>query len=308
MLDRIVYWLFRLTILLMRPLPLRAGYWIAGHVAVVCYSLGFPRHRKALRANLARVLRDERSPHIETLARRSFRNFRKYVIDFIHYPAMTQDEVRGRLRFDQFDELNEAARSGRGVLIVTLHFGNWDLGAAALAAHGYPVHAIAETFSYAPMDALVQGSRARLGMHVIGRGRVGPAVFRALRRGEILAMLIDIAEEGAGSIDAEFFGAPAAVSSAPARLALRTGAWVVPAIVLRGPSDDLHIRPTIDTSLRDFTPTGDEAADVRRLTCLILASLEKPIAAHPEQWFIFQPLWRGEPVATRASSRAEAAR
>jgi lauroyl/myristoyl acyltransferase len=322
-LDRTVYWLFRLTILVMRPLPLRAGYWVAGNVAMVCYWILFPRHRRALKANLARVLRASRadgvggaSPaptagdprQIEAMARRSFRNFGKYVVDFIHFPAMSRDEVRRRLRFDQYDELNAAAGSGRGVLIVTLHFGNWDLGAAALAAHDYPVHAIAETFRYGPMNDLVQGSRARLGMHVIGRERVGPAVFRALRRGEMLAMLIDIADKDAGTVEAEFFGEPAVVSSAPARLALRTGAWVVPSIVLRGPRDDLDIRPIIDTSLGDYAPSGDEAADVRDLTRLILASLEKPIAAHPDQWFIFRPLWRNAQAAATAPAHAGVAR
>lgn len=307
-LDRIVYWLFRLTILLMRPLPLRAGYWIAGNVAVLCHRIGFPRHRRALRANLTQVLGSSDPARIDAVARGSFRNFGKYVIDFIHFPAITRDEVRSRLRFDQFDELNEAVASGRGLLVVTMHFGNWDLGAAALAACDYPVHAIAETFGYPPMNALVQGSRARLGMHVIRGDRVGPAVFRTLRRGDMLAMLIDIAPGDTSAIDVEFFGAPARVSSAPARLALRTGAWVLPAIVIRGPRDDREIRPVIDFSLRDYSPSGDEATDVRDLTRRIVAALEKPIAQHPDQWFIFRPLW--PPAATGAAtvSPAESAR
>jgi KDO2-lipid IV(A) lauroyltransferase len=306
--DRVVYWLFRLTILLMRPLPLRAGYWVAGNVAVVCYWSVFSKQRRALRGNLARVLPTVDAACIETMARRSFRNFGKYVVDFIHYPSMTRAEVRRRLRFDQFDELNVAAHSGRGVLIVTLHFGNWDLGAAALAALDYPIHAIAETFSYAPMNALVQGSRERLGMHVIGGDRVGPAVFRALRRGELLAMLIDIADDDDRAIDVAFFGAAARVSSAPARLALRTGAWVVPAIVVRGPRDDLDIRPMIDISLGDYAPTGDEQQDVRDLTQRIVTSLEGPIARHPDQWFIYRPLWGTAPPAASRSPHIESAR
>jgi KDO2-lipid IV(A) lauroyltransferase len=307
-LNRIVYWLFRLTILLMRPLPLRVGYWVAGQVAGACYRLGFPRHRRALRANLTRVLGDDDAVRVEHAARNSFRNFGKYVIDFIHYPAMTREEVRTRLRFEAFDQLNEAAGSGRGLLVVTLHFGNWDLGAAALAAFDYPIHAIAETFAYPPMNELVQGSRVRLGMRVIGGERVGPEVFRALRRGEMLAMLIDIAGDEHGSIDVEFFGAPARVSSAPARIALRTGAWVLPAIVLRGPRDDLAIRPAIDFSLRDYAASGEEPADVIDLTRRILASFEKPIAEHADQWFIFRPLWPTLGSTATPAARSEAAR
>ena len=291
MVDRIVYWLFRLTILLMRPLPLRAGYWVAGHIAVVCYLTIFPRHRRALNENLARVLQSDDARFVDSVARRSFRNFGKYVVDFIHYPSMTREEVRQRLRFEQFDDLNAAAHSGRGVIIATMHFGNWDLGAAALAALDYPVVAIAEAFQYGRMNDLVQGSRSRLGMTVIGGNRLAPSVFKALRRGELLAILIDVTSEEEGGIRVDFFGAPALVSPAAARIALRTGAWVVPAVVLRGPSDDLEIHPIIDASLRDFAATDDETADARELTRLILRSLEPTIRAHPDQWFIFQRLW-----------------
>ncbi len=73
-------------------------------------------------------------------------------------------------------------------------------------------------------------------------------------------------------IRVDFFGAPALVSPAAARIALRTNAWVVPAVVLRGPDDDVVIRPMIDTGLRDFAPTGDEERDVYELTRLIMAS------------------------------------
>jgi KDO2-lipid IV(A) lauroyltransferase len=291
LLDRTVYWLFRLAILLTRPLPLRAGYWFGERVALICYWVIFPRHRKALNANLAHVLRSDDARYVDRVARRTFRNFGKYVVDFIHFPLVTKDEIRRRLRFDQWTELDEAANSGRGVIIATIHFGTWDMGAAALAAHGYKVNAIAETFRYEPMNELVQGSRRKLGMNVIGHERVGPAVFRALRRGEMLAMLLDVAS-GETGMQSEFFGAPALVSSAPARIALRTGAWVMPSVVVRGPNDDLAMHPIIDIGLRDWRPSGDEARDIGDLTRRIMQSLERTIRAYPDQWFIFRRMWQ----------------
>ena len=307
MLDRVVYWLFRLAILLTRPLPLRLGYWFGERVALICYWVIFPRHRKALNANLAHVLQSDDPARVSAVARATFRNFGKYVIDFIHFPVMSRDEVRRRLRFEQWDELNEAAGSGRGIIIATIHFGNWDLGAAALAAYDYPINAIAESFRYGPMNDLVQGSRRKLGMKIIGHERMGPAVFKLLRRGEMLAMLVDVATEGSGAIRADFFGAPALVSPAAARIALRTGAWVVPSIVLRGPGDDLHIRPVIDISLRDFAPSGDEQRDVQDLTRRILQSLERTIRAYPEQWFIFRRLWASPQGASASEPLRETA-
>ncbi len=306
MLDRTVYWLFRGVIFLTRPLPLRTGYWFAERVALVCYWVIFPRHRKALNANLAHVLQSDDARFVDTVARRTFRNFGKYVIDLIHFPSITREEITSRLRFDQWAEFEEAMSSGRGIIAATLHFGNWDFGAAALAAHGYPINAIAETFPYRRMNDLVQGSRAKLGMKVIGHDRLGPTVFKALRRGEVLAMLVDVATEETG-IRVDFFGAPALVSPAPARIALRTNAWVVPAVVLRGPEDDLVIRPIIDIGLRDFQPTGDEDHDVPELTRLIMHSMEGVIRSHPDQWFIFRRIWN-KTSAVPASAAARARR
>lgn len=302
LLDRTVYWLFRLAILLTRPLPLRVGYWFGERVALLCYWVVFPRHRKALNANLAHVLQSDDPRFVDAVARRSFRNFGKYVVDFIRFPVMTREEVRERLRFDQWDELHAATASGRGLIIATIHFGNWDLGAAALAAYGYPINAIAETFRYGPMNDLVQGSRKKLGMNVIGHDRLGPTVFRALRRGEMLAMLTDVAsDEVAARVD--FFDQPAIVSTAAARIALRTGAWVLPAVVVRGPHDDREIRPIIDFGLRDFKPTGDESNDVSELTRLIMASVEPIIRNYPDQWFIFRRMWqRSGAVASAPAS------
>lgn len=305
MLDRVVYWLFRVAIFLTRPLPLRVGYWFAERVALICYWVIFPRHRKALNANLAHVLQSDDARFVDSVARRTFRNFGKYVIDVVHFPSITREEIIGRLRFDQWDELNKAANSGRGLIIATLHFGNWDFGAAALAANGYPINAIAETFRYHRMNDLMQGSREKLGMKVIGHDRVGPTVFRALRRGESLAMLVDVTTEETG-IRVEFFGAPALVSPAPARIALRTKAWVVPAVVLRGPEDDLVIRPIIDISLRDFRPTRDEDHDIHELTRLIMRSMEGVIRSHPDQWFIFRRMWNN--TSTVSASAAASAR
>jgi KDO2-lipid IV(A) lauroyltransferase len=306
LLDRTVYWLFRLAILLTRPLPLRLGYWFGERVALICYWVIFPRHRKALNANLAHVLQSDDPRFVDSVARRSFRNFGKYVIDFIHFPVMTREEVRERLRFDQWDELNAASDSGRGIIIATIHFGNWDLGAAALAAYGYPINAIAETFPYERMNELVQGSRAKLGMRVIGHDRLGPTVFRILRRGEMLAMLVDVTTGEAG-IRVDFFGGDALVSPAAARIALRTNAWVVPAVVVRGPKDDLDIRPIIDTSLRDYAPSGDEDRDVAELTRLIMRSMEHVIRQYPDQWFIFRRMWAGRAAAHAPARLAEGA-
>lgn len=296
----VVYWLFRLTILLTRPLPLRLGYRVAAIVAEICYHF-FHRQRRALNENLAWVLGSDDRREIDAVARQAFRNFGKFVIDFIHFPAMSRDEVRRRLVFSQWIELDEVMESGRGMLIVTMHFGSWDLGAAAFAAYDYPINAIADNYGYEKMNKLVHGSREKIGMKIIQMDRVGPNVFRALKRGEILALLIDVpAPDQAITVD--FLGAPAEVSSVPARIALRTGARVVPAMVLRGPEDDTLIRPVLDVRTARYEASGDEEQDVHALTQLMMQSFETLIREHPEQWFIFRRMWPQMPQPSTQSA------
>lgn len=274
----------------MKPLPLRFGYRVAGVVSAPCYRTIFRKQRTALIGNLGHVLDSGDTRYLDGVGARSFRNFSKYVIDFIQVPSLDMEDVRRRVRFEQWDELNEAAADSRGIIIATLHFGNWDLGAAALAAYGYKINALAETFRYPPMNDLVQGSRRRLGLRFIGSERLGPSVFRTLRRGEMLAILVDVVPEEEG-IEVEFFGAPARVSSAVARIALRTNAWVLPAVVTRDPLDDRRIAPTFDFGLRDFTATGDESADIRNLTQAMMTALEPHVRAHADQWFMYRRMW-----------------
>ena len=296
----VVYWLFRLTILLTRPLPLRLGYRVAAIVAEICYHF-FHRQRRALNENLAWVLGSDDRREVDAVARQAFRNFGKFVIDFIHFPAMSRDEVRRRLVFSQWIELDEVMESGRGMLIVTMHFGSWDLGAAAFAAYDYPINAIADNYGYEKMNKLVHGSREKIGMKIIQMDRVGPNVFRALKRGEILALLIDLpAPDQAITVD--FLGAPAEVSSVPARIALRTGARVVPAMVLRGPEDDTLIRPVLDVRTARYEASGDEERDVHALTQLMMQSFETLIREHPEQWFIFRRMWPQMPQPSTQSA------
>ncbi len=296
----VVYWLFRLTILLTRPLPLRLGYRVAAIVAEICYHF-FRRQRLALNENLAWVLGSDDRREVDAVARQAFRNFGKFVIDFIHFPVMSRDEVRRRLVFSQWTELDEVMEARRGVLIVTMHFGSWDLGAAALAAYGYPINAIADNYGYDAMNELVHGSREKIGVKIIQMDRVGPSVFRALKRGEILALLIDVPAPDQ-TITVDFLGAPAEVSSVPARIALRTGAWVVPAIVLRGPQDDTLIRPVLDVRTARYEATGDEERDVHALTQLMMQSFETLIREHPEQWFIFRRMWPQMPQPSTPST------
>jgi lauroyl/myristoyl acyltransferase len=279
------YWISRTGALLGRYLPAWVWYALAVPIADVCYLL-MPGRRRVLEANLARVVGPVEAP---VAARRVFRNFARYVIDFYQMPFMDKDALCCRMEFHDWRNLNEALVSGEGGIFVTLHLGQAELGAGALAAYGHPISAIADTLAYQPMDLFVQGLRRGLGMNVIPANKAKRGVLRCLSRGEVLGMMVDVVQPGDG-VTVEFLGAPAEFSSAPARIAIRTGARVMPGVVGRDPRSVYKLLPVIDFGLT-YETTGDEEADVQELTRRIARSLERYVRRFPDQWFAFRPVW-----------------
>jgi KDO2-lipid IV(A) lauroyltransferase len=221
------------------------------------------------------------------LARASFANYAVYLVDFLRFTDIDGEGVRDRVEFDQWHILDEQ-RAGKGIIFITLHYGLWDLGAAALVTSGYPLSVIADTFPDPRLNELVLGTRRKLGMEVVPAERMGPGILRALRRNDVVALLIDVPQHGSG-VEVEFFGDTIAVSDGPARIALRAGANVVAATLPRvDPWRDHmtgHIEPV------PFVPSGDRECDVQALTQATMQALERLVRRHPEQWYIFRNLW-----------------
>src|SRR5690606_30718629 len=124
-------------------------------------------------------------------ARRSFANYAVYLVDFLRFNGTSPEEIRRRVVFEDWDALQEQ-RSGRGVLFVTMHFGNWDLGAAILALQGFPIAVVADTFGNRRLNELVLGARRQFGMTIVPAERMGPSLLRALHRNDMIAVLADV--------------------------------------------------------------------------------------------------------------------
>lgn len=287
----IAYWISRIGARLGPFLPTSVWYALAWPFAELCYAVMFTR-RRTIRQNLARVVGEAAAP---AATRRVFHNFARYVIDFYQLPRLSKHALRRRMDFDDWEPLREAMAHPRGVLLITLHLGQAELGAGALAAYDYPVNAVAETFPYAPMNTFIQGLRQDLGIKVIPAKKAKSGVLRCLARGEALALMVDVVEPGDG-VTVNFFGRPAVFSSAPARIALRTGSRMLPGVIARSERDPKRLLPTIDFGF-GYEATGNEDADVQALTQALAACLEGYVRRFPDQWFAFRPAWQTPRVA-----------
>ena len=283
----LLYALFQAGVVLSRRVPLRLSYALARAAGIGTF-YGWRGGRRRCIQNMTHVTGGDLRA-ARRLARASFANYAVYLVDFFRLTLASPEEIRARVHFDGWGAI-EALRAGNGVVFVTVHFGNWDVGAAALAQQGFPVLAIADTLPNARINRRVAASREHIGLRLIPVGRAGPGMLRALRANNVLAVLIDVPT--GGGIEVDFFGAPIAVSDGPARIALRAGAAVVAAALPRRlPWSD---SVTADVAAVRYEPTGDMERDVRGLTQAIVTHLEQFIRRQPEQWYIFRNLWPGD--------------
>jgi len=278
---------FRLAVLLCRVIPLRVSYAIGRAAGFVAYYV-WPGGRRRSIQNLMRVAGgDERLAR--RLTRASFANYVVYLVDFFRSFATGPDDVHRRVQVpDAVWRQLQTERRGNGIVFMTMHFGNWDMGAAILALNGFPVCAVADQFPNKRLNRLVVESRQHLGMNIIPAGRTGPGILRALRNNDVVAVLVDIPQQR-GGVEVEFFGETISVPDGPARIALSTDASVVAAVIPRlHPWSDLV---GADVAPVPFTASGDRDTDIRELTQATFRELEAMIRRRPDQWYIFRNLW-----------------
>jgi lauroyl/myristoyl acyltransferase len=292
-----------------RFFPRQMGYGVARRVADA-YILFDRRGRECVINNLTRIHQQNgvvlSRRALRVLARENFLNFAKYVVDFFHFLHLKPERMNRLINFGIVPQvLDDLLAKGKGVIVLSAHLGNWELGAAALAQRGFRFNAVALWQPDPKVNALYQSYRTRRQINPIPFGRAARECIGALRRNEIVAVVGDRDFTG-GRDTVEFFGQPARLPDGPAKLALATGAPILPVFMVRTLEDTFTYvlgEPIWADKTRDKVP------DVMRRIAQVL---ERVISQHSEQWFLFHDLWDIEGdrrLATTAAfgeSRAEA--
>ena len=279
------YYLYRLGLWLVARLP----RWFVDGVAVFVVDLNYPlnrRGRNAIWANLRRVLPPETPNHERRrIAQSTFRNFALSVIDFFRIPQMTREnadqfvtEVRG------WEHIRAAMEAGVGGVLMSAHMGSWELAGAYIGLKGVPLTGIALPHRDPRIDEMYLAVREGAGIDVVTVGGAVRKLYQALRQGRFVAVASDRDTSAQGEL-LPFFGEVTRMPTGHVRLALKTGAWILPVSVYRLPDGRtaMDIRPPIRPD-----PEND-TEDSLALRCLKV--LEEFIRARPEQWSSFEELW-----------------
>jgi len=276
--------------LLVKLLPRRACYAIARRAAGWAYQ---HKHaaRNAVAANL-RVVLDGRGgagsvAELDQVVRRNFDNFGKYVVDFFQMGRLSPQALDALIKVERIEYLQQCRDMQRGIIGLTAHVGNWELGASVLTMHGCLVNAVVRGQPSARLDALFQSQRIRHGVRACSMDAGAAFVSACLKRHELVVLLADLDFSRGGRL-VPFFGKPAPLPWGAAVLAKRSGAPILPAFVLRQADDTFCFR---------FYPPllPSRSQSVEDIQSRIGAVLEAVIGDHPDQWFVFEPLWPQPP-------------
>lgn len=280
-----------LVLNLLGTLPLGFARLICAALASLSYWL-WPRLRKAGMVNLRIAFPEWSEARRRRILYGEFLTLGRMLADFAHFPRLRRANIEELIIYDGFENFDRAERQGRGVLFLTAHFGNWELGSFAHGVYGHPCNFVVREMDNPLLDRLINRYRSASGGRPIEKGDFARGVLRSLERGESVGVLMDqnmLPEEG---VFVDFFGLPASTTTGPARIARKLGVPVVLGLViwdrqlgkyrLRFDSVEWISRPD---------PEQEIIANTANFTRLI----EQYVRRYPDQWLWVHRRWKTRP-------------
>ncbi|MEN3332673.1 MAG: Kdo2-lipid lauroyltransferase/acyltransferase [Blastocatellia bacterium] len=216
--------------------------------------------------------------------------------EFSQFPKIRRNNLAEIVIYEGFENYERAARKGRGVLMLTGHFGAWELCAFAQGAYGHPLSFLVRPLDNPLLDRLISSYRTGSGNHTIDKNDAVRAVLKRLRQGEDIGLLVDVNTVSEEGVFCDFFGIPACSTTGLAVFALRADAPVVPGFLIwddRLQKHVLRFEPEVP-----LVRTGDFKEEVRLNTQAYMKVIEDFARRYPEQWLWIHKRWQTRPSGT----------
>ena len=290
--ERIEYWLVLAVARTLGRLP-RSLARILVRILTFSAYLALRRLRGVGERNLELALPQLSSKARKKILRRLFRNLGWQLVEFCRMPRYTAANTRGWIRTEGLDNYSRAQARGRGVLVLTGHLGAWELSSFYHSLMGHPMGMVIRRLDNRLLDEYVNRIRCLYGNYVLHKDDFARGLLTAMRAGETVGILMDTNMTPPQGEFVRFFGIPACTASGLARVALKTGAAVLPGFLVWEPGENqyvLHFSPELV-----FTETGDHDADILSATQQCNDVLESWIRRYPEQWLWIHRRWKTRP-------------
>jgi KDO2-lipid IV(A) lauroyltransferase len=247
--------------------------------------------------NLAIAFPDRSLEERRRILRESYKNLGRTGAEYVRLAGFFRHRLARRVTYNRLEIWHRLRPKypGKGALILTAHFGNFELLPAGHALHGYQISLVHHTQRFLAGDALMTWVRERAGVEIIRKHAAARAMLKTLRRGHLIGIPFDQNAKRSGAVWVPFFGELAATPSGFDRLAMIAGVPVVPAFIVRQPDGRSHVIEIYDEI--EQQRTGDKEADALENTRRYQKAIEEAVRRHPEQW-----LWTHRRYRTRPKS------
>jgi len=253
------------------------------------YRLSF-RDRQAVRENLLLILGDTKD--LDRKVREVFHNFAKYLVEFFRMPREIDREfIEKRVSIENLEYLDEAVKRNKGVVLLTGHLGNWELGGVVLGVLGYSTVAIALPHKERPVNDLFNKQRESKGVMVVpARHDAVRRCIESLKENKIVAILADRDFGGKGE-SFPFLGQQKRLPKGPAIFSAKTGACILPTFFMRRDNGDFKLIFGKPIYPREIQVSQVDHGLIRDIIQSYKKVLEEKIRQYPTQWLMFRRFW-----------------
>ncbi len=291
--HRLEYGLFVVVSSLVRvaPWPLVRA---AGRLAGLLVYAADTKHRRVALDNLARAFPARSAADRRAIARRTFAHFGRLLFDILKFGHIPPEQMLRQAEFEGDERVRQAQSLGRGYLLLTGHFGFWELHGLIHALRLGPIGVLARPLDNPYLNDALERVRQSTGNVVIYKRGAIRGVMRQLHDNSGVALLIDQHTHTPDAVMVEFFDRPAATTSSLATLALRTGAPVLP--VFSVPLPDGRYRLIYEHPVEP--PKNDSLEEIHAFTQRCTDVLEMYVRRYPDLWLWMHRRWREARIAS----------
>jgi KDO2-lipid IV(A) lauroyltransferase len=278
------YHLYRLALWLVRRLPRGFLYFFVGVVAELNFAAN-PTGRRGVYANLDHVLGPDVSRFTRwRYGRAAFRHFAYSIIDIFLIPGLTLENMKEYVaEFRGMEHVEACRRAGKGGIFMTAHMGSWEMAGSAMGLLGVPLTAAVLKHADPRIDEIFADIRKRGQIEEVPLGGALAKLESAVAQGRFIGLVSDRDVKGSG-MKTCFFGEETTLPTGHAKLAAKTGAWILPSLTYR-----IHDHRIVIEIRPPVIPQPDETEEELMARCV--PELEAIIRAHPDQWSSFFNLW-----------------
>jgi KDO2-lipid IV(A) lauroyltransferase len=289
--HRIEYLAARGVLGLLGWMPQQLARMVCELLAALSYAF-WPRLRRVGMFNLRIAFPEWNDKQRRKVLFAEFRNLGRMLADFAHFPHLTRENIEHLIIYDGFENYDEARKKEKGIIFLTAHFGNWELGSFAHGVYGYPCNFVVREMDNPLMDRLINGYRCASGGHAIEKREFARKTLRAFERNEAVGILMDqnmLAGEGTF---VDFFGLPASTTTGPARVARKTGAPIILGLVIW---DSKLKKYRLRFDRIDWIKVQDPEKEIEMNTANFTRRIEDYIRRYPDQWLWVHRRWKTRP-------------